>query len=460
MNKKISASAALAITLIAMTVTFSITMILAMRIFDAAVPAVMQKQVLNNKLYEIDKYVRGNYFGDIDDTALGDGAANGYFAGLGDQNAVYYTAAQYTEIQGLESEKILSIGLVVNRDANGYLRVVKVHASSPAAEVGIEADNIIETINDIDARTLTIGEVYTLLRGEEGTTVVLQVRQGSSTVNTYSIQRRNSFVAPTMYYEMQGNVAYVRIESLGARSYAEFSNIVREATDAGAQGFIFDVRGFASQDLQLPQSLQYEQVYSMIDLACPVGTIATAEYKNNTIRVLRSSDQENQITLPMVVVVNGATSGPLELFACSLRHLSGAQLIGTQTAGNGMLQSTPQRMSDGSAVAITIARIYTSDSTSFDGTGLTPDSEWTVSEGEVNLQNISFASDKQVQRALQILQNMGSRLGITIDAPSTGTLPESQPDTSTEGTDDSSAVEGTDSSVASGTDDSSASVSA
>ena len=94
MSRKISVGLGLAITIIAMTVTFSITMVISMRIFDNTVSSVMKKQVLNNKIAEIDRYVRGTYYGEIEDAYLGDRTARGYGDGVGNSNSVYYTAAE------------------------------------------------------------------------------------------------------------------------------------------------------------------------------------------------------------------------------------------------------------------------------------------------------------------------------------------------------------------------------
>ena len=69
MNRKISLGMAVTIVILAMTVTFSITMLLAMRLFDSTVSSVKEKESMYNKLAEVDRYVRGNDYYDIDETA-------------------------------------------------------------------------------------------------------------------------------------------------------------------------------------------------------------------------------------------------------------------------------------------------------------------------------------------------------------------------------------------------------
>lgn len=106
MNKKITVNLAVAIAILAMTVTFVVTMILSTQIFNSTVSSVRQKQVMYNNIAEIDKAVRANYYGEINDTTLYDMMGAGYMAGIGDANALYYTAAQYTEYKGIQSGKV------------------------------------------------------------------------------------------------------------------------------------------------------------------------------------------------------------------------------------------------------------------------------------------------------------------------------------------------------------------
>ena len=80
MNKKITVNLAVAIAILAMTVTFVVTMILSTQIFNSTVSSVRQKQVMYNNIAEIDKAVRANYYGEINDTTLYDMMGAGYMA--------------------------------------------------------------------------------------------------------------------------------------------------------------------------------------------------------------------------------------------------------------------------------------------------------------------------------------------------------------------------------------------
>ena len=113
-----------------------------------------------------------------------------------------------------------------------------------------------------------------------------------------------------------------------------------------------------------------DDAISCIDLIAPEGTVAYAEDKNGNRTIIGSSDDESKVELPIVCLVNGNTASAAELFAASLRTMNGARLVGTTTMGKGTIQSSPQRLSDGSAVSITVAKLICGDGSCFDGTGL------------------------------------------------------------------------------------------
>ena len=65
MSKKVSLGVAATVTLIAMAVTFSMTMTVSMNMFNNTVSSVKNKERMYNKLSEVDRYVRANEYFDI-----------------------------------------------------------------------------------------------------------------------------------------------------------------------------------------------------------------------------------------------------------------------------------------------------------------------------------------------------------------------------------------------------------
>ena len=155
MNKKISLGMMATIVILAMTVTFSVTMLLAMRLFDSTVSSVKEKESMYSKIAELDRYIRSNDYYTIDETLLYDTISSGYILGTGDKYARYYTASAYTELLNIQNGTLIGIGVELARDQTGYARVLKVYEDSPAQDAGIVAGDYITSIDDVDVKGLT-----------------------------------------------------------------------------------------------------------------------------------------------------------------------------------------------------------------------------------------------------------------------------------------------------------------
>jgi len=398
MSRKLPVSVALAITIIAMTVTFAITWIVSMNTFDNTVRSVTQLQAQYSKLAEIDTYVRANYYGEIDDNALFDRVASGYVTGLGDRYGVYYTEREYTELQNIENGTLVGIGLEILRETDGTYRIVRVYDGSAAARAGVTAGGAIVRVDGVERRELAgVSALKSLLRGEEGTELALHCVYDVVEEKDFTI-RRIAFTTPTVESQILGDYAYIRISAFGPNTYTDFDYAVRLAQAAEVKGLVFDVRNNNTGAARYTRDI--------IDMLCPQATVARRENRNGTTTVLITSD-ENAVELPMVVLVNGGTGGMAELFAVSVRDLCGGQIVGTRTMGHGTLQSSPQRLSDGSAISVTYAKLLTSTGESFDLVGVTPGIEVDGTNiTETMLLNPNPASDTQIYRALEVARSM------------------------------------------------------
>ena len=175
MSKKISLGVAATIAIIAMAVTFSLTMVVSMKMFNTTVSSVKNKERQYNKLSEIDRFVRAGEFFTIDEDTLNDKLAAGYMSGINDRYAVYYTAKEYSEKQAIEKGTLTGIGVAVVNDASsGYARIIRVYNNSPASEAGLQVGGFITAIGEESTKNIGSTARFTSrLLGEEGTTTVI-----------------------------------------------------------------------------------------------------------------------------------------------------------------------------------------------------------------------------------------------------------------------------------------------
>lgn len=398
MSKKVSLGVAATVTLIAMAVTFSMTMTVSMNMFNNTVSSVKNKERMYNKLSEVDRYVRANEYFDINDDTLNDTIASGYMLGISDRYARYYSAKAYSERVGLANGRLMGIGVSVVKDpSSGYARIIRVYDNTPATNVGLEVGGFITAIGDTSTRSMSDTATMTsALLGEEGSTVNIKYLTPLREEQSFEIIHAN-YTTPSISTVrlMDNGVGYLRIDSFTSGTAVEFRNAVNSLTNQGATSLIFDLRDNSGENLNA--------ALVATDYCVPSGLIAQSQDKGGNVADLRMSD-ENEITLPMVCLVNGSTASGAELFANALHKMAGATIVGSTTAGKGVLLSDPQSLSDGSAVVITVGILLDNEGKNWNGTGLTPDVDASLTNDEQSsYYDFTVDNDPQIAKAINAI---------------------------------------------------------
>lgn len=398
MSKKVSLGVAATVTLIAMAVTFSMTMTVSMNMFNNTVSSVKNKERMYNKLSEVDRYVRANEYFDINDDTLNDTIASGYMLGISDRYARYYSAKAYSERVGLANGRLMGIGVAVVKDpSSGYARITRVYDNTPATNVGLEVGGFITAIGDTSTRSMSDTAAMTsALLGEEGSTVNIKYLTPLREEQSFEITHAN-YTTPSISTVrlMDNGVGYLRIDSFTSGTAVEFRNAVNSLTNQGATSLIFDLRDNSGENLNA--------ALVATDYCVPSGLIAQSQDKGGNVADLRMSD-ENEINLPMVCLVNGSTASGAELFANALRKMAGATIVGSTTAGKGVLLSDPQSLSDGSAVVITVGILLDNEGKNWNGTGLTPDVDASLTNDEQSsYYDFTVDNDPQITKAINAI---------------------------------------------------------
>lgn len=395
MSKKISLGMAATIAIIAMAVTFSLTMVVSMKMFNTTVSSVKNKERQYNKLSEIDRFVRAGEYFTIDEDTLNDRLAAGYMNGINDKYAVYYTAKEYSEKQSVEKGTLTGIGVaVVNDTSSGYARIIRLYDNSPAAEAGMQVGGFITAINDESTRNITsTARLTSKLLGEEGTTTTITYLTPDRQEQQLNLVHSN-YKTPSIYTRQMvaDTCGYIRIDAFNSGTASEFKAAVDELLQQGANSLVFDLRDNTGENLNA--------ALVAADYCVPSGEIAKQQDRDGNVTVLRMSD-ETEINVPIVCLVNGSTAGSAELFANALRKMAGATLVGTQTAGKGVVLSDAQSFSDGSAAYITVGLLLDNEDQTWNEEGLRPDIDAALSVDEQNAYyDYTLDTDPQISKAV------------------------------------------------------------
>ncbi len=394
MGKKISLGTAVTLVLLAVTMTFAFTMVLALRNFNEKVSSITERENMFAKFTEIDNYVRYNHGEAIDESVLMDSVAKGYLSGINDPYAKYMNPSEYAAFIASSGKTVSGIGISVSMDSDGYMIVDNVYETSTAASAGIVPGDLIVKVDDINLTADSFAQAEALLTGDAGTKVTLTVRRDSE--DTEMEITRRVLVPTTVYTTTFGEYTYIRINDFSEGTPDQFSKAVENAISTGTPAFIVDVRSVNTGLISAAAE--------MVDKFAPSGDILEIEYSSGKSEVLYTSNS-HETTISMVILVNEVTSGAAEFFAGSLRDFGIAHIVGAKTFGYGSLQET-YKLDDGSAIQLTIGKYYLANSGfAWEGVGITPDHIVEYNHKDLDFSDLSLLDatmDVQLSKAIEV----------------------------------------------------------
>ncbi len=397
MKKKISLGLCLSLIIISIALTFSLTMVYSKQIYNSIISNISQRAQTYEGAEEINKIISNYYYGDLNEynNNLSSALAEGYVNGLKDANSVYMTSDEYITWKDRLENGITGAGIETSYNflTNQFV-VSYVYDDSPAKRAGIESGDIITAVDNVAATRFNYKTLAKKFYGTKLQTVTVEYRREDFTKTEQILM---GFTIPSVTGEIKGEVGYVRISRFYANTAQELEKVLAEMKEAGVTGVIFDLRN--------TQEGTIKYAANAIDVVVPniSGSIAVARDKNGKDKE-RFTAQSSHFSMKFVVLINSGTTGPAELFACNLRDISYAQLVGSTTAGVGTMQEV-FTLNDGSAILLTVALIVpkNGEEAIYDKVGVAPTLEVTLMGDDSDLLMIDEKDDNQLQAALNIL---------------------------------------------------------
>ncbi|MBR5015245.1 MAG: PDZ domain-containing protein [Clostridia bacterium] len=405
MSKKIPLGTALAILFVVMAATIAITMKVSMGIYNNLINDLSGRSAMYDGIAEVDKLTREKFDGTIDSESVYSGLAAGFINGLDDPASFYLTPAEYEVYNNKLLGKMSGTGLnaAYNTETNQLL-VTSVAKNSPAEAAGLSVGDVITKIADIDVDYENYSELVLNLEGQKLSNVnVTYSHEGQ--INTVNLVMGYSLQSVT--YRNIGTIGIISITGFYENAIAQFKDAIKALDEAGCKSLVIDVRNCDEGTI--------EYATKVLDILVPVateGTAAMATIVNSEGKTIKTfpSDSES-ISIPILVLINGGTKGPAELFACDLRDFGKAQLIGTKTKGVCTMQQL-FRLSNGGAVVLTVANVLPYTSESINGTGVNPDYIIKLTaEQTAQIGIMPDAEDPQMQQAFQLLSGDAADAG-------------------------------------------------
>lgn len=336
------------------------------------------------------------YYEDIDEDALVDGMYAGMVDGVGDPYTCYYSAEEYSSLMETTSGTYYGIGAVLTQDAEtNVVTILHVYSGTPAEEAGVKDGDIIVKVDDVEGNSMELSELVKHIKGEEGTTVHLQLlREGEEDYLDFDVERRQVEIPTVEYQMLEGKIGLIQISEFSDNTPEQFDAAIKDLQGQGMEAMIVDLRNNPGGVLQA--------VCSMLDEILPEGTIVYTEDKYGN-RSDYDSD-EACLDIPMAVLINENSASASEIFAGAIKDYKYGTLIGTTSFGKGIVQSIIP-LEDGSAVKVTMAKYFTPNGNYIHEKGIEPDI--TLEYEYLGDKDADYEpmQDNQVLKAIEVLGN-------------------------------------------------------
>jgi len=307
--------------------------------------------------------------GEVVPTDITYGAIRGMVEALGDTgHSVFLTPAALAREQESLSGTIVGIGVLLG-ERNGVPVIVSVVAGGPASRAGLRSGDEIQSVDGESVADLAPEELAPLIRGDEGTTVEIDVvRPATSETLSFRIVREEiSFPAASWTMVPGTQVALLRLIQFSDGAADQLRAARDEAVAAGAQGLVLDLRsnpgGFVHEAVRIAGLFLDQRTVYIRELAdgtrievptCrPAGAQGLPDF-------CRAVDAEPPTELPLVVLIDQGTASSAEITAGAIQSAGRAELVGETTFGTGTVLLTFE-LSDGSAVRVAVERWLTPD---------------------------------------------------------------------------------------------------
>ncbi|MEN6376193.1 MAG: S41 family peptidase [Smithella sp.] len=315
---------------------------------------------------EVFDLVKKNYVDEVDPRSLIQGAINGMIKTL-DPHSAFMNPEMYKELEVETKGHFGGIGIEITL-LKDVLTVVSPIEDTPAYHAGIKTGDQIIKIDGKSTKDITIMEAVQKMRGPKGTKVTITImREKMDKPKDFVLTRAVIQIRSVKAKTFENNIGYIRIASFHERTADDLRKALKEVAGKlqPMKGLVLDLRND-------PGGLLIQAI-EVSDMFIKSGVIVSTRGRTKSMESkIMAKDNGNEITCPIVVLVNEGTASAAEIVAGALQDSGRALIAGTQTFGKASVQ-TIIPLENGSALKLTTARYYTPKGRSIQAEGIKPD---------------------------------------------------------------------------------------
>jgi carboxyl-terminal processing protease len=280
---------------------------------------------------------------------------------------------------------------------------VTIMPNSPAQKAGLQAGDIIESIDGHSTREMPLAQVVSALEGPPASSVKLAVvRERASEPKPIELKRAVVAPSDSTGRMLDSGIGYLRVEALPKGETQKIAARIQELRKSGAKKFVLDLRDNAYGD--------EEEGIATANLFLSKGLISYLTGQQYPRKSFLADASKAVSQEPLVVLVNQSTGGAAELVAAAILDNHRGDVVGEKTFGIGSVQKVIP-LDDGSALILSVAKYFSPSGKQIQENGVTPsvpveeEHEFVplAGEGGASPQPKKPVEDAPLKRAIQLL---------------------------------------------------------
>jgi carboxyl-terminal processing protease len=311
------------------------------------------------------KLIESKYVNAIDHDKLVNGAINGMLGSLEDPFTVYMDQKETQQFDESINSSFQGIGAEVSVN-EGKVVIVSPIKGSPAEKAGIQANDVIASVNGEKLDGLTLNQAVMKIRGPKGTQAKLDLLRQGSGDPIQVIVVRDDIDVETVFAEMlPSNIGKIEIRQFSANTAKRFAEELKNLESKGMKGLVIDVRNDPGGLLNV-----------VVDIVNPFvkSGKAIVQVENRDGKREPTPSTGTGKDYPVTVLVNKGSASASEILAGAFQEAVGSKLVGETTYGKGTVQVTFEKeMGDGSNIKMTVYKWLTPNGNWIHKKGITPD---------------------------------------------------------------------------------------
>ena len=338
-----------------------------------------QLAIFNEVLYKI----KSSYVEEPNVTEVMHGALRGLLESL-DSYSTYMSAEEYARYKKHKSNGNGDIGLELSKEkVLGYVYVIHSIEGGSANKAGVKAGDVIESIEDVSTRDISLIQAEYLLTGNPASLVKLKIlRRGRTEPLELSVTREPTKVPSVKATLMENRIGYLKVYRFTPSISEDVRTKLLSLTKAGASRLILDLRNCAGDE--------YDEGVKVANLFLDHGVITYTQGQKSPKREFVADPAKTITKAPVAVLQNYGSAAAAEIVSSAIKENRRGEIVGVRSFGKASLQKLFPLEND-SAVLLSTAKFYSQSGKVIQDNGVVPDYE--VKDGLDALREDIEASD-------------------------------------------------------------------